>query len=87
MAQLIGGTVIAAVIFYVSMLQFMISNHIVSVGCLLLGVVVWLSTESLLGGVVVGVLALAGVLSGTITITMVALAAGVWAFVAWGFKH
>lgn len=86
MAQAIGGAVIALLVYWFSLASVLLFNHNISLGCVILGVVVWLSTESFIGGLIVFGLALAGLMTGHLTILLVAVVAAIWSFVAWGLK-
>lgn len=86
MAQAIGGAVIALLVYWFSIISVLVLNHNISLGCVILGIVVWLSTESFIGGVLVFGLALAGLMTGHFTILLIAVVAAIWSFVAWGLK-
>ncbi len=84
MAQAIGGAVIAAFVYLVSLMQFAMFGHRFAFGCAVLGFIVWLSTESLLGGIAITALAVGGILTGHLTVFLIACVAAIWSFVAWG---
>lgn len=87
MAQAIGGVVIAAIVYICSLLQFtVLHRYSVTSGCLALAIVVWLSVDSLLAGCIAFAAALYALNAGICSVTFVAIAAAVWAFVKWGLK-
>ncbi len=79
MAQLIGGLVLAAAAYFLTMVFGILGFGI-------LGLVVWLSTESFLGGVLVTGGAVAAFLLGYVTLPIIAIVVAIWTFVAWGLK-
>ncbi len=79
MAQLIGGFVLAGI-------AYILTLHLGVLGFGILGIVAWLSTESFFGGFVIMIAAVAAYVLGYVTLPIIAVAAAIWTFVAWGLK-
>lgn len=82
----VGSLFIAALAYVAGIQQYTIYGHLFSLGCLLLGAVVWFSMKSFAGGLCATILALVGLGMGLVTVPMVALFTAGWIVVAWGIK-
>lgn len=85
MAQFIGGFVLAVIAFIFGLYQLSVFGHLISLGCFILGLVVFLSTDSFIGGVFATILGIVLLGMGILSVKMIALIAAVWVLVKWGF--
>ena len=80
MAQTIGGIVLAYI-------AYMLTNNVnMFFGACIFGAIVWLSTESFFGGLIIAGICALLLANGYIALFYLALLASVWTFVAWGLN-
>jgi hypothetical protein len=85
MAQFLGGLIMAAIAFVFGLYQLSVFNHLISSGCFILGLVVFLSTDSFMGGVFATILGIVLLGMGIVSVKLIAIVAAVWILVKWGF--
>lgn len=87
MAQAIGGAVIGLLLYFCSLVPFVVlGKYMFSSGCLLLAGVFALSFDSMFAGLIALGIALYVLNAGIISVGVIAGLTGLWAFLRWGFK-